>query len=390
MTLIACTVTKNIPFLIGDILFSSKAGREIMQLPTNNFDINVYLPKNTTTKPDSLSQKIYIIRDNLCIILAGLEAEMKDLLVSFKKWCNIYFASEVINETHIIEFFEHYDFQSSFLKSHFGIILVDRVDDNLLNTKFITNNGWGLLNTDIFDDVHACGSGQESFLSIVKELGNFKSGLNKEDLMSIIQSNISLVAKILTLEKITLHTLMDHWGAGFETVFYNNDRFEKMDKIAYIISVGDFDDEGNIGVPIPRSILYYQYHNDILFITAIEVLKSKKVNYEDKIIITSILGEYDVNLHIVPSIERVDILSDSDYPADYSFNTFKISMGYCLLHNKINPFYPSYFSFHPEATVAYEHGKSIEIKIPKVYNDDIAMNSKNEFINTMKGHTEGK
>ena len=73
MTLIACTVKNEIPFMISDLLFSNMIGRENMQVPTNNFSINKFYPENLVYKPMDLMQKIYILKKTCVWFLEALK-----------------------------------------------------------------------------------------------------------------------------------------------------------------------------------------------------------------------------------------------------------------------------------------------------------------------------
>ena len=107
MTLIAFTKNYGVPFLTSDILMSSQKGEKNFQIPTNNFDVTPFLPTENKYKPDSLAQKMYILANNVCVIFAGDEFEIKDFLYDFRICCNIY--SPVKNE-HVKQFLSNYGF----------------------------------------------------------------------------------------------------------------------------------------------------------------------------------------------------------------------------------------------------------------------------------------
>src|SRR6478752_10365796 len=89
MTLIACTRNYNVPFLTSDILMSSLQANENFHIPTNNFNVVPFLPKDNIYKPASLAQKMYIVAKNICVVFAGDELEIKKFLNDFRIWCNI-------------------------------------------------------------------------------------------------------------------------------------------------------------------------------------------------------------------------------------------------------------------------------------------------------------
>jgi hypothetical protein len=111
MTLIATAINKkNIPFLISDLLISSDTGIANFQSPTNHFPINQYLPQDSTNKPESFSQKTYIINKDLCVMLAGSVYEMKNFLDDLIK----YFNHHELTRTHLFNFLNSYDYTNEF------------------------------------------------------------------------------------------------------------------------------------------------------------------------------------------------------------------------------------------------------------------------------------
>ncbi|MBI3233694.1 MAG: hypothetical protein HYZ42_06575 [Bacteroidetes bacterium] len=275
---------------------SSKKGKPTVILPTNSFDINPFLRTDATYKPDSLAQKLYIIGGNVCVAVAGDEVEIVPFLRELKNRCRLY---NSITEGIIRKFLDDYGLNTQLINSAFFLTCIEhRSPDSIYVGMFnypqkITaiednnNGGWQSLRSDVYDEIYACGSGAESFLNIVSQTGTFETRHTKGDIWYAMQSNVSLIAKILAIERTTLHNLQTHWGGGFETAFYNGKEFEKVTDIVYVICNGQFDKDGDIGLPFPGLFLYYSYRDCVLNIVRVEVKKFKREYMNDKIILTA-------------------------------------------------------------------------------------------------------
>jgi hypothetical protein len=104
MTLIASTFSEELPFLLGDILFSSQDNIIDFITPTQIHSYSIP-GDNLKFKPSELSQKIYILNDNLAIALAGNKYEMKTLLCQLKSRISYfnYISKEIIDIKKIFE-----------------------------------------------------------------------------------------------------------------------------------------------------------------------------------------------------------------------------------------------------------------------------------------------
>ena len=83
--------------------------------------------------------------------------------------------------------------------------------------------------------------------------------LKKGNIYRAIAANYGYIAKLLAVERVSLHTIKKNWGGGFETIIFDGNEFIKLDEIAYITCYGQFDESGNIGLPFPQLIQYYKY-----------------------------------------------------------------------------------------------------------------------------------
>ena len=374
MTLIACTSNFKRPFLVGDLLISSSQARESIQLPTNTININEFLKPNNSYAVD-LYQKIYIVNKNVCVALAGIVSEMTQFLKELTIRCSYY---EKIEEANIREFIEEYDFKNKFTNSAFFIMLMANEETTISGKQFwYPLELWGSVKSEIFEEVYACGTGKDDFLYQASEDQKFEASTEKGNILRAVASNIGFIAKILATERISLNTINKNWGGGFETILFDGNSFIKLDQIAYVTNYSQFNEVGDIGIPIPQLILYYEYYKEVLFISSIEIKswQNQKDN-GDSIILTS--NNYSANLFMAP---RLDLEKGSmiELPPSFSFQTYRVALGYTIISKSNGIFAPSYFSEGPEFNVIYEDTKFIQLTLSKKRIDLIRKSAKEVY-----------
>jgi hypothetical protein len=370
---------------------SSQHGTKNFQIPTNNFNVTAFLPKENKYKPDSFAQKMYIIVGNVCVIFAGDEFEIKDFLYDFRIWCNIY---SPVRDEHIKQFLSNYDLNNKFSSSACFIIVVEHtgldsicvgifnVPKEISDWKESKEVVWQYLENDLFELVYATGSGRDDFLNIINQKANLTTRHPKGSILHAIQTNISLIAKILALEKITLSTLKKNYGGGFESVFYNGKRFEKISNTVYVVAYKQFEKDGEIDIPFPQLFLYSTYIEDTFRIIAIEVRKANKEIVGDKIVITADANSFECRCFDVEGLDSIKL--DIQLSKDYSFKTNNVAMGYSLVWPDNGIYNPCWFNNHPELTVTYIHEKSIELILSLEINQLLRNECKEYFSRTYK------
>ena len=363
MTLIACTIKSSIPLIIADVLVSDDVERGI-QMPTNVIDVNAYLTSHR--KPTSLNQKAYIIKDNVCIALAGNLNEITRFLKEFKIRCSYY---DNIGETEIKKFIEEYDCQNDFSRSACFILVTQEIEGEGIKVGqfYYPPNEWGLEYEGIFDSAYACGSGKSDFLHWTKAISVNLN--NQEDpILQTVSLNCCYVARLLATERISLQTIKKHWGGAFEMILFNGKSFVKIDEIAFVIFHAYFDNNGNISNLIPGLVLYYKYQNDILFVSAIEVSEFEQSVDNG---ITTFRSKYGkANLFPILPIDRNEPCSENELPKEFSFQTNRIGVGFTFITEKvISP--ASYFVEDKETSVIYKDNDSIQISLKTEMNEVI-------------------
>lgn len=375
--MIACTNNLGAPVLIGDLLISDTQKPDSFILPTLSDNVIGFLNPATSRYPILLSQKIYILKPNVCVAFAGSVAAIKLFLEDLKRLCAYH---ETITSEHINSFLDGYDHSELPKEDLSFIILVSGVHGGELGVVQFTRGDGITGNFDNFGKVTALGSGGEAFITEVSEAGRLNSKFEPGSVAYAIQINTILISKILSKERASLNTVSKHWGAGFQVIYLNtaDDTFNKVDDITYIINHGHMDEKGEFGVPIPTIVLRYKYHDDILVITAIAADYGEREVNSEKIIVR--YRSFGVTQFVVAPIDLNHDVDLSQFSTDTSFISFKNAMGY-ILKTKTGKYLPASFVIGPEITVDYKHRTSLTITMFKQVNDSLQESVRNNFAN---------
>ena len=384
--MIATTLNYNIPFVVADVLFSSSEGTEGIRLPTNDFPILPFL-KNATHKPVFLKQKLYILGPNVCLAIAGDYDELVPFVSEFRTRCKYYsdFGTRKVTKEQIMEFLSEQKLdetlkESGFLISHVGY---DENDEPQTWNQF-TRGNWGQIDNDVFEGALAYGSGKKQFFNHIQQPMDVTSSHENGNIHRAVQMNTTFISKLLSIERVTLSNLHNAWGAGYEIAYFNGTTFKKIEDNAYVICHGDFDSSGEIGVPVPRLILYYNYVDDNLIITAVELYKITKTVEGDQIVFRSDFSEFFVNVYIVPSIELKESDPPIEIPDTFSFSTSAISFGYAIFTPSNGVFNPAFYTVSKDVSVEFVENKVVEIRLHSDLNDMVRQGAKKAYPNILK------
>lgn len=362
MRLIATTSNFHNHFLVGDILLSSEDADSSIQLPTNNFiDINEFLNFENGL-PVAFVQKIYVIKKNFSVCLAGRYGKMEHFLKALIAYFANFEAIE-IKQKNMIDFAENYAITENLLELSFLLLLLETENEKTYLPKQLTYNGnqWLHSTSEIYEEIFACGSGSEHFMKLATGDSKYRSSHEKGQLQFAQQFNVGLFARIFAEERVLGSTTENVWGAGFEIIFFNGKTFTKFDEMAYLITECQYDETGDIGLQTPTLIMYYKYYGDILLIRAIDLQNSKTEFINGMMIVKSnsfIAKSYEVpQLHIS--------LKEAQYkrPKDLSFHTNRVTLSSALGINGKFQMAPSFYSESYDVSVNYKEDESVEIRI---------------------------
>ncbi len=390
MTLIASTLNYKMPIMISDLLGTDKTDSPI-PLPASGDRYIPFLPENEPDRPVRLAQKMYITK-KACVLFAGIGLEIIPFLTLFRK----YFENKKITVDDIHAFLKAYHLGHNYIQSAFLILFFKDVSPRrkivgqfywpgtehvIDNAKFDYLNGaWNILKEPLFEQTSACGTGAKDFLEIVRQPVTMNSHFIEGDFRRALQANTGLIVKLLAKERTDFKSLASHWGGGFELSYYNGKSFEKVGDIAYVIFHGQFDEHGDIGIPIPMLIMYYRYVGEILYITTIEVYKYQVEETNTAFIYTTTKGQFKTWIYEVEPLDLEDI-NAIPMPTDFSYTTGRIAFGYSIRKQyptadgkaveKQLDFYPSGFNEGWELTIEFKQRQSLVLTMDKGIAKDI-------------------
>lgn len=371
--MIACTHNEGCPVIIGDLLISDSVKPQSFTLPALSDNVMDYLAPDTSHYPILLSQKVYLIKPNICAAFAGKGMAIKLFLEDLKRFCSYY---EVVTQDHIKNFLEGYDQTELPSKDLSFIILVSELKNGSTDVGQFTR-GTGVTGKFYnFGQFTALGSGAEAFALEIQEVGTLTSQLTPGTVDYAIQINTILISKILSKERSMLSTINKHWGAGFQLVYLNNGVFCRLDEVTYIINQGQIDEKGEFGIPIPAIVLRYKYHGEILVITAIAPDKGETETTDTQIITR--YKSFQVTQFIVAPVDHRGDIDISQFGVDTSFTSVKNAMGY-ILETETGKYLPASFHIGKDLQVEYTHLTSVTITMQRELNDILQETVKANF-----------
>lgn len=374
MTMIAFTTNNRIPVILGDILISSDQSNKNFVIPTLGEDVVQYLSPNAEYHPIELKQKIYILKDNVCIAFSGVVQSFKKLLQDLRIYCN---ATDHIDAA-AIEAFLQQRMSDAEWKEYSFIILVANRDENFINLGIAKHGQWIMTTNPEINSIWASGSGCEDFIREVLDPARIVMGRSDDDPENDLIWNILMITKIMSRERAQLHTINKHWGAGFEMIYYTSKRFEKVDNIVYVINQGSLTELDQGELPVPAIIMHYKYHGEILVITCIRTIKGTTRATDTEYIIASnhlTIGQF----HVTP----IDHIVDSELAEelkDMSFTSYINALGY-IFETETGYYLPASFQRGGQVKVEYKHPGSLEIIMEKHVTDQLIEEAKNALFN---------
>lgn len=229
MTLIASTLNYAYPIIVGDILMTSEEVKRDVAIPTFLKSVNDLLPADHKFFPFSLRQKIYVVTDSLAIALAGSEFQMRLFLEDIR----MNFKYKPCTHSNVVDFVNGYDY-SNFDQSACLLLHAEKKEEGVeMNT--ITIGKWQEAESPTLEYVYACGTGSEYFLNNSSQRMHFGNAGDPNALYRAISLNYIQLSKLLGIERLNMETLKNSWGAGFEMIYFDGERFRKMDDITFII-----------------------------------------------------------------------------------------------------------------------------------------------------------
>ena len=231
MTLVALTMNTAYPVLMGDILMTSSEKEYDIDIPTLLKEADQFFSSDQKLFPAGFKQKIYIVADKIAIGFAGDEFQITVFLDDLRN----YFKYHDVNAENLNHFLAQTGYDDIQSVSMVGVLAEKRPEGVLLHpfNKGIVSH----VTSPSFGYIMACGSGSDSLIKrAVTEMDYYNSspsdvGFTLEEALA---RNLSLVSLLLVNEHFTIDSLKEAWGAGFEIVYYNGEKFVKLDDITFI------------------------------------------------------------------------------------------------------------------------------------------------------------
>lgn len=395
MTLIAATLNFGRPIMISDCLVTADGVANPPQIPLLPKDYIKYLPANKKNLPVGLVQKMYIINKQICISFATEDdREIRAFLPIFKDY---FPEGSFISNERIHEFLDKYDLRKTYSKSSLFIFYFNRISDHSIQVgQFfvppdtidvnpsdlkVDSSLWNILEEPIFEKTWAHALGTDKFLGLIAQpVFSAESSIPKEDMARAIQMNGALIARILALQMTAegFYSIQDDWGGAYELSFFNGHEFEKLNDYAYIIWHSEFDKNGDIGIPSPIFVLHYRYVKGTLYVTEIRG-EFDITEREGELEFVARPGKYAVRVFAIENLEQIASNKPTRFPADMSFNTEVVGMGYSLITPRNTMFNPGLFTLGNEVQVTYRKNRNVKITLKRFVTDRIRQQSKERY-----------
>jgi hypothetical protein len=242
--------------MVGDILTTSNTPDQEQAIPTLLGSVNHRLPPDQKALPFRLRRKIYIINDQLAVGLAGSVYQMKEFLSDLKTRFKIFDVTGPRIQAFLDEF-------SPDVYPDIAVVLLHAAHTPQgIAIDYYYFGAWRVQSTSLFGDVLACGSGSPDFLKQAGQEWTIPALQLRSDLTRAISANYSLLGNILGQERLSLSTIRKRWGAGFEMIYFDGERFRNMDDITIVLWKGALDVMTGKFEIAPLTFLNYHYTND--------------------------------------------------------------------------------------------------------------------------------
>lgn len=251
MTLISVIYDHGYPLIVSDRAISQQGTSSSIILPTTN---------EKTIRPTPVTGfnvKTIIIQDVLCIGFSGIVSIIESLVSDIQD----YFLHRAVTIEALNELLIMLEYAN---ECSVAYVFADNKHDQFVIQR--TGN-WLLDQTRSNLDILSCGSGAREWNT---QLLTSSSYLDDSEINPLfcrqraLQACISFMAK----ERITARNLLDGWGGGFDIVYYENGKFQRLNDVAYAFYVIDISNNDTILTPI--SIIHQRYTNGKVIIRHFE------------------------------------------------------------------------------------------------------------------------
>lgn len=137
-----------------------------------------YLVEPASLHPYRLKQKTYILKDNICVALAGDVSSLQVFLRDLRYFCS---SRTVVSNRDMASFLTNYRLDKKGTGVSFLILVSERLTDEY-QLGIFKRGHWTELSTEVFGEVIAAGSGAETLFEGLKREVNFSTGYPDDSL----------------------------------------------------------------------------------------------------------------------------------------------------------------------------------------------------------------
>lgn len=258
MTLIASYVLHGHPVIIGDLLLTRGVSdiESTTQIPSVR-DINKELHRKREVSVVGLRQKVNLIGGNFCVAWAG----------------------SYIHARSIIQHFYDSTGGRDISEDHYNDILNSVPLEDLRNVEMLTYHydaererfSRRNLNLPHFElgkavDIQVGGSGTSEFIQQFEQVQSLEPVGEANALAKAVAQTQVLCNSFWGLETLHGGGVGDGWGGGFETVYFNNGRFQKLSNILYLYWEAQQLEDGDIDLCFRPRLMKTDYQDKNLLI----------------------------------------------------------------------------------------------------------------------------
>jgi len=264
MSVIATFSINQFPILLGDLLLSSDHNSETsLNLPTIG-EITEIFPEGSGFIPIGLSQKVFVLNENLSLAWAGSKILAQGII------------AELLRECQKKPFWESRD-----LEQFFRAFEAELDEVSILG---YSNNGRGIFSfgfgrhesrdeNENYGRLKLAGTGADDLKSHMNTFKPVLSGANP--LENAVANTLWITSKMIGQERVSAQNLLNYYGGGFEIVSLVRKQFRKIDDFLCLIWRGFQMKDLSWRLALPEIAIKYFYIQDILLIKKIE-LKNQK------------------------------------------------------------------------------------------------------------------
>jgi hypothetical protein len=325
------------------------------------------LPEGKPYYPIGLKRKVTLLSDRVCFAFSGSVGEAEQLLEDLKTYCRI---MGDVTKDQLFAFLEERDVSDDL---DFFIVVMEQVGEGYV-PQIIYYNRCTITDIPVFGKTLLLGSGGADFLKAVTDVVWPLSSLPTSP-EEAVQTNMALIAGILSGERVDQQTFQKFWGAGIETIYWDGDRFTNLGQVSFVFHHWFKNSAEDVGHPVPVKVTHYKYIDDRLFIVDVVSPKWRRQVIDDKYIFD--FEDLSFGLFVVAGIDHKLPVDWREFKEHISFSSTFVGMGYVIIDgNRVLG--PSGFHGIKDVFVEYRYNSSLRIEVKRSVYDRI----KTAFDNT--------